>query len=76
MPPLTNTSAILSKPGITVSYLDTSTGAASSQNISFLNKTFSLDSGFVVSAGGATFASTVSVASATSVSKVALINFM
>jgi cytoskeletal protein CcmA (bactofilin family) len=68
MPPLTNTSAVLSKPGITVSYLDTSTGAASSQNISFLNKTFSLDSGLVVSAGGATFASTVGIAGATSVS--------
>jgi cytoskeletal protein CcmA (bactofilin family) len=68
MPPLTNTSAVLSKPGITVSYLDVGTGAASSQNISFLNKTFSLDSGLVVSAGGATFASTVAIAGATSVS--------
>jgi len=68
MPPLTNTSAVLSKPGITVSYLDVGTGAASTQNISFLNKTFSLDSGLVVSAGGATFASTVTVAGATSVS--------
>ena len=68
MPPLTNTSAVLTKPGITVSYLDVGTGAMSSQNISFLNKTFSLDSGLVVSAGGATFASTVVVAGATSVS--------
>ena len=68
MPPLTNTSAVLSKPGITVSYLDVGTGAMSTQNISFLNKTFSLDSGLVVSAGGATFASTVAIAGATSVS--------
>ena len=68
MPPLTNTSVVLAKPGITVSYLDNSTGATSTQNISFLNKTFSLDSGLAVTAGGATFASTVSVAGATSVS--------
>ena len=68
MPPLTNTSVVLSKPGITVSYLDMGTGASSTQNISFLNKTFSLDSGLAVTAGGATFASTVVVAGATSVS--------
>ena len=68
MPPLTNTSVVLSKPGITVSYLDMGSGASSTQNISFLNKTFSLDSGLVVSAGGATFASTVAIAGATSVS--------
>jgi cytoskeletal protein CcmA (bactofilin family) len=51
-----------------VSYLDSSTGATSTQNISFLNKTFSLDSGMAVTAGGATFASTVAVAGATSIS--------
>ena len=68
MPPLTNTSVVLAKPGITVSYLDNSTGATSTQNISFLNKTFSLDSGMAVTAGGATFASTVAVAGATSIS--------
>ena len=68
MPPLTNTSVVLAKPGITVSYLDVGTGATSTQNISFLNKTFSLDSGLAVTAGGATFASTVAVAGATSVS--------
>ena len=68
MPPLTNTSVVLSKPGITVSYLDMGTGASSTQNISFLNKTFSLDSGLAVTAGGATFASTVAIAGATSVS--------
>ena len=68
MPPLTNTSVVLSKPGITVSYLDNSTGASSTQNISFLNKTFSLDSGLAVTAGGATFASTVAITGATSVS--------
>ena len=68
MPPLTNTSVVLAKPGITVSYLDVGTGATSTQNISFLNKTFSLDSGLAVTAGGATFASTVTVAGATSVS--------
>jgi cytoskeletal protein CcmA (bactofilin family) len=51
-----------------VSYLDAGTGATSTQNISFLNKTFSLDSGLAVTAGGATFASTVAIAGATSVS--------
>jgi cytoskeletal protein CcmA (bactofilin family) len=68
MPPLSNTSVVLAKPGITVSYLDMGTGATSTQNISFLNKTFSLDSGLAVTAGGATFASTVAITGATSVS--------
>ena len=47
-----NTGAQFSKAGIVVSYTD-DTGAAATQNVTFANKTLSMDSGLNVSAGNA-----------------------
>jgi acyl-[acyl carrier protein]--UDP-N-acetylglucosamine O-acyltransferase len=49
-----------SKTGITVGYTDNS-GAAVNQNISFQNKTFSIDSGFNVTAGDSALAGALAV---------------
>ena len=51
----TTTGTQFSKAGITVSYTDAS-GAASTQNIAFANKQFSMDSGLNVTAGNVDFA--------------------
>jgi cytoskeletal protein CcmA (bactofilin family) len=51
----TTTGTQFSKAGITVSYTDAS-GAASTQNITFANKQFSMDSGLNVTAGDVDFA--------------------
>jgi acyl-[acyl carrier protein]--UDP-N-acetylglucosamine O-acyltransferase len=51
----TTTGTQFSKAGIVVSYTD-DTGAAATQNITFANKVFSLDSGLNVTAGKADFA--------------------
>jgi len=51
----TTTGTQFSKAGITVSYTDAS-GAAATQNVTFANKTFSIDSGLNVTAGNVDFA--------------------
>ena len=51
----TTTGTQFSKAGITVSYTDAS-GAASTQNVTFANKQFSIDSGLNVTAGNVDFA--------------------
>ena len=56
----TTTGTQFSKAGITVSYTDAS-GAASTQNVTFANKQFSIDSGLNVSAGDAYFAGAAEV---------------
>ena len=56
----TNTGAQFNKAGIVVSYTD-DTGAVSTQNVTFANKTFSVDSGLNVSAGDAYLAGTAQI---------------
>ena len=58
-----------SKTGITVGYTDNS-GAAVTQNVSFQNKTFSIDSGFNVSAGDSALAGALAVAGASNLNGV------